>query len=340
MSAPRTQSEQNVALVLKYLKQFMDLRFAHARRLNSKFKGVEADLKWHELECVKQVLARQKPLGEARVTPADLIVGFDGEKKRAVFMPKGQLSILNEIITKEDSSLSKGGGDGIRDMSSFYKAVDPFLKGVVDIMQAWVWWDLPDAADMALIEMQFDKLRKLPRMQFNEQIAAYYKNDIKEPSMQAIVDLEFYRTEDVVVPMVRRREGEENYQAIIARESEGGGAATAPADQTIAQMSQRLRAVEMLKAGQLDANLRDYYSKMLQCRPEEVAPERAIAVEEKALAQARQTLAQQLEAAEEGGGNPYNFKLRQAQEVVRQLEAIRAEVRPRPRDAGKSKEQE
>lgn len=330
--APRSQTEQNVALILKHLRHYMDLRFSHARRLNPKFKAVEGDMKWHELECVKQVLARQKPLGEFRVSPGDIIVGFDVEKKRGVFLPKGQLSIQNEIITKEDAGLVKGGAaDGIRDLSSFYKAVDPFLKSVVDLMQTWVWWDLPDAADMAIMDSQFDKLTKIPRMQMSEALANYYKNDVKgEMSIQSIVDLEFGRAEETVLAIQRRREFEENYQNIIAREGDDGGAGDSPADATVVQLAQHLRAVEMMKkSGDVDASLRDYYAKALQCAPADVTAEKALAYAGRIVAQTKKQLAEQLDAGDSGGGAPYNFKLRQLAEIRARLEAFRAELKPR-----------
>lgn len=332
----KSQTEVNVNGIMRQLKEYLDLRFAHARRLNAKFRPVEEDLKWHEMECVKQVIARPKPLGEIRVSPADIMVGFDAEKKRGVFAPKGQLSIQNEIITKEDTHLMKGGGgDGIRDMSSFYLAIDPFMKSIIDLMQAWVWWDLPDASDVFLINTQIDKLMKLCRAQVSEQLLAHYKNEMKNPpsgegALQAILEFEYWRAEDAFVGIWKRRETDENYLIIIGRDHTDTGSDT---DAQIMQIAQRLRAMEMMKsAGQMDPGLRDYYAKVLGVPPAEVTPERASQFEQKAILQAKSALSENLASGGEGG-TPYNFKMRQALELRRRMDAMKAELKIRPREA-------
>lgn len=40
-----TQTEKNIAGILRQLRQYLDLRFDHAGRLNPKYRQVEADVK-------------------------------------------------------------------------------------------------------------------------------------------------------------------------------------------------------------------------------------------------------------------------------------------------------
>ncbi len=330
---PKSQTEQNANGILKYLRQYMDLRFGHAARLSPKIRTAEADIKWHQLDAMRSLLYKMRPVGENRYAVADLLASFNADWRRDLFKPKGQLSIMNEIMTGAAEETSKATGlGGIRDLRTFYQAIDPALKSLVELMQTWIWWDIADAGDMSLFETQTDRLRILLKSQLNEGLLAFYVKEMKKgeqsfsnPSKEDILDFEFYRTEGLVRAVEYRRGNDEAHQQIIAREATEDRAS----DTLVMQLAQHLRAQEMLRANQpLDASLKEYYGKVLKCEPAQVAPEKALEFEQRYVAQAKQEIVAALQQGD-GGGAPYNFKLRQLADLQKRIEVLRAEVKPR-----------
>ncbi len=326
------QTENNVNAVMKYLTQYLELRMDHAKRFNPKIRECESDLKWHQLDNMRAALRRAKPVGEVRIHVADILVSFDIEKRRQLFVAKGQLAIMSDVITSLADDLTKGSGVAIKDICTLYQAIDPFLRQVVDLMQMWLWWDLPDAADYALFDFQVERFKNLLRLQSFDSVQAHYRAETKsdkggELSRQQILDFEFARMEGIMQNLEKRRLEEGNYQQILVREP-SAAAKNDPADGLIQQIAQHLRAVEMIAAsGQVEASLKDYYARALQCKPDEIKPEKAVEFERAWIAKTKQDLASALQSSN-GDGAWYNFKNRQFLDTRRMFEAIRNEVKP------------
>ncbi|MBI3734963.1 hypothetical protein HY256_00415 [Candidatus Sumerlaeota bacterium] len=326
------QTEKNVNGILRYLNQYLELRFSHASRLNPKFRAVGADLKWHEMKAVGRVLRKSKPFGEHRFCVADVLVSFDSERKRGLYNPKNQTQILNEIVTVVDEKNQvQSGLLKIRDLRALYQTIDPFLLSIIELIQTWIWWDLQDAADMFHFDLQCERIYNLLRSQWTEAMANYYAHEMnRKPELglekQDVLDFEYYRTEDLVHSLARRREDQPDYQEIIAR---AGGDDT-QSDAQILQLAQHVRVAQTLREGkEMDASLRDYFGRALHCAPAEVTVPRALEYQQRFLTQAKQSLAELLHGAD-AGGTPYDFKSSQIEEIERKLDAMKAEVNPRP----------
>ncbi|MBI1784897.1 hypothetical protein HYR69_07120, partial [Candidatus Sumerlaeota bacterium] len=325
---PVSQTENNINSILKHLQQYLDFRLEHAKRLNPRIAEVESDLKWHQMDSMRQVLRRSKPIGELRFVVADVLASFDIDKKRQLFSAKGQLAIMAEVITSLSDDLSKGGGVTIKDIATLYHAIDPSLKPVIELMQIWLWWDLPDAADLVLFENQVERFKMLLRSQVTEGLQAFYRNEMKldkggDLGRQQILEFEFFRTEALVQTIEKRRMEDGNHQQIIAREE--GESADRNADGLVMQLAQHLRAAEMIaESKSIDASLREYYARALQCKPEDVKPERAYEFEQRFIAKAKKELVAAIQS-ERIDGTPYNFKLNQLAETKRMLEVLRNE---------------
>lgn len=331
-------TEINAVGVLKNLTQYLDIRFDYAARLNPKMRQVEMDLKWHQLDATRHLLLKSKPLGEVRFHVADIMVSYDVDKKRMLYSPKGQIAIMGEVLTSQKDDLhAKGGGQGIRDLATLYTAIDPWLKPILELMQTWTWWDLPDSADMTLYDQSLDRFRQLSQGQIDDKLKAYYTQEMKsekspDMTMQGILDFEFYRMESVVLAVEKRRSEEPNYEQIIARESSGSDNAAHP---LVTQLAQHVRAYDSIKAtGRIEPSLVDYYSKAIQCASTEVTPQRVLDFEERYLANAKQDVVLAIQK-DKGEGEPYNFKLRQYVEIRKMLENLRAQVKPRPKASSK-----
>ena len=326
------QTEKNVSGILRYLTQYLDLRFSHASRLNAKFRPVEADLKWHEMKAVGRILRKSKPFGEHRLAVGDVLVSFDADKKRGLYNPKNQTQILNEIVTVVDEKNQvQSGLLKIRDLRALYHTIDPFLLSIIELIQTWIWWDLQDAADMFHFDLQIERIHNLMRAQLNEGMITYYAHEMnRKPELglekQEVLDFEYYRTEDLVHSIAHRREDQPEYQEIIARAAMDDQ----QADAQILQVAQHIRVAQSLREGkEPDASLCDYFSRVLRCSPSEVTAERALEFQQRYLSQAKQGLIELLHGADTAGA-PYDFKAAQLDEAEQKLEALKAEVNPRP----------
>jgi len=326
-------TERNVTGVLKYLREYLDLRFAHAGRLNDKFLQVQADLTWHELRSVGRVLRKTKPFAELRVAVADILVSFDDVKKRSLTYAKSQSQIMNEIVTIfEEKDMIKTGLLAIRDIRALYKAIDPFLLHVIELIQTWVWWDLLDAGDMFHFDCQLDRIEALRVEQPNERILAYYRQIVprppeKEIDQKDIIDFEFHRAADLVGMFKHRREMDEDHQGIIAMQAPD----ERYAEPEVVQLAQHVRAADSLRnSEQVDPNLREYYSRALHCTPDHVTRDHALEFEQRHLTQAKLDLAELLHLTGRRG-IPYDFKEWQMEGIQERLELLRAEVDPQPR---------
>ena len=327
MAQSDSQTEKNVDGILEHLSKYLGMRFSHAKRLNPRFGQIEIDLKWHELVHVRFVISQTKSFGEFRHRVADIMTSFDAEKKRAIFSPSDQNSIMQQLVTQEEEAHAKTSGATvqIRDLQSLYHAIDPALQAMVELLESWVWWDLRDAADMFHLSLRFKAIRKLMQTELNDKMVAHYRQLLKGESIGAlnkgnILIFEFKRTESLLDDFANRREIEEIQEQLIARESTGNQSL----DSDTIQLAQHIRATKRLQdPNGMDSALRDYYAKALHCPPEKVTTQDALEFEHRYIVRAREELAQALHG---GGaaGEPFNFKERELREARNKLAALKS----------------
>lgn len=328
------ETQANIDGIMRYLTEYIDIRFAHAGRLNSRLLAVEDDLKWHELGSIAHLLASTKPFGEKRFSIADMITSFDKNNKELLFNPKRQASIMAEVVTVVEEADQSTGLLEIRDLRGLYQAIDPALERVIKLIQTWLWWDLPDAGDVWLFDCQeslvYETLDSEPDA---AKLAAYRALLERDPRLpiekKDAVDFEFYRAEEIVKGLRHRREFSGDYQCVIGRERVGGGGDR----ETILLLAQHFRAMEELEGeGEMSARLREYFAGVLGCAPDAVTREKALAYEKNYIAETEVRLIADLRTAG-SGGRPYDFKARQMEKIEARFASLAKAVNPRPREA-------
>lgn len=332
MKISYNSTEKNIAGVLNHLRGYLLARFGHINRINSKFRRLEGDLVWHQLEVVRQVIAQSKPYAEFRFIVADVLISFDREKKRGLFANNSQTCLLSQIVTTlEEVDTTSTGVLHIRDMRGLYKTIEPALDHLIELMQIWIWWDLLDASEMFLFENQLERIANLGRAPLTDEDKAYYqaafqaitseKEQYRDVTLENICAYELERTAVILTDAKRRREYEEIYQEIIGYEN----AEDHSLDQKVIQLAQHLRANIMLhESADVDESLRDFYGRVLHCERAEVTTDRAIDYEDRYIDSAKRDLSDAMQNPEISGKR-YNYKKREFARAVSRLQTLQAQ---------------
>jgi len=325
------KQERKIEAVLRYLHQYLEARFEQACRINPSMRRVRDDLMWHEMATVRQVLAEGKGFGPDKFVVVDILTSFDAVKKAAMWQPSDQHSIFSEIVSEAETEKqqAKMEGIGIRRIGDFYKAIDPSLEKAILLVQTWLWWDLGDAVDLTILDLQAERVAALRRAQMTPDLLAFYRLDMHNPTAELtgedVVAFEVKRSRDMAQAFEGRRASEPGFQMIIKREATHSEAL----DSDALNLAQRLRAVEQIRrTNSVDPALRDHYAKIFQCSPEAVAADRVIAYEQEACAVVRSKMRSHADG-EQALGEPYNFKLRQIELVRQKMARIEAAAKPK-----------
>lgn len=319
------QTAKHVEGILAHVRKYLLIRFHHANRIEPRMRQIEGDLIWHELEVVRQVISRSKPYAEFRFIVADIFASFDHTKRWGLFSTSDMNCLISSIVTVIDEvDTKKTGVLHIRDMRGLYKVFDPRLDSIVELIQIWIWWDLIDASDMHLFDVQLERLATLSRASINERLQVYYRVEMKlervlPPTMEEIRTFELERTEKLLGEFEARLAQEEIYQQIIGYEM----AEDRVVDHKFIDLAEHLREFEKLAANaELDKETRSHYSRMLRIGEGSVTHEKAVAYERKFIDEAKRHLLEVLES-EESAGTRYNFKERQLEECKERMIPIR-----------------
>jgi hypothetical protein len=113
-------------------------------------------------------------------------------------------------------------------MRTFFRSIDPALENLVQLIQYWVKWDLPDAADLHTFDEQVRRLSALRGIQLTDDIKGRYRQALGKPvdvpvTDQEIFQMELRRLEQIGGRFCTRRTEDEPYQLIIRREDAGTG---------------------------------------------------------------------------------------------------------------------
>ena len=209
--------------IIKKIRDYMDIRFAHACRVNQHIRHIYEDVRWQQLASLRHVISRSKAFGPDRYYVADILCEDNASRKKALFTPTDQNSILNEIINLQDiSDKDKTAGQlPIHDMRTFYRSLDPSLEHVVELIQTWIWWDLADASDLVLFEHQVQVVKKVMEIKMEGPIIEHYQKVLhkagEDLERKDIVSYEFKRLEDILKGVEERRAEDEGYMMIVKR---------------------------------------------------------------------------------------------------------------------------
>lgn len=332
------KQHQKIDGLLAILREYLQVRFEHACRVNPNLRRMAEDLTWQQLATVRQIFAETKAFGPERYCVIDILTSFDARKKGALFSLTDQNTIFNEIVSEvgREKAQKKMEDVTITDLGSFYKTIDPATEDAVLLIQSWIWWDLPDALDLQVLDLQLERIKALSQSEMSPELLGFYRNETHDATADLniadIVQFEVKRSREAAHAFTSRREHEPAFKAVVKRVPQPDTAI----DAAILTMAQRLRVAEQVqKSGELDDTLRAHYGKVLHCAPEDVAAERVVALEREALANGRQQLRRMLES-DGAGGEMFNFKLRQVEQVKEKLARIEAAAKAVAEKAGPS----
>jgi len=248
---PKTQ--KRVDSIVKHIQNYMDIRFAHAVRVNPNIERVYDDVRWQQLKTLRQILESSKAFGPDRYYVADILCDDNMLRKRALFNATDQNSIFNEVINLKDRvEMEKRAGQlPVHDMRTFYTALDPSLEKIVELIQTWIWWDIADASDTVAFEHQAIIIKQLQTVPLEGQILEHYQKVLKksasELSRKIILQYEFDRLENVFKQLLERRSEEAGFQMILKRDVKEDKTLGEPYDYKESQMKKLSAIVEQFR---------------------------------------------------------------------------------------------
>lgn len=215
-------ADRNVDGILSYMRQYVALRQAKVVEFNPRFGPVINDITWIHLEILRKVLEKAKVFGGEKYRVADILTGGDDARRRVLLSTTGeQNSIMDDIIERSDES-GKGVDQSIHDMRSLFRCTDPSLERLVQLIQHWVKWDLPDAADLHAFDEQVRRLTALRNYQLNDEVRARYRQALGKGQDAAVSDsdifeVELRRLDQIAGRFCGRRNEDEPHEWIISR---------------------------------------------------------------------------------------------------------------------------
>ncbi len=322
---------QRIEGILKHLDDFMDKRFAQARRINPSAGRAEVDMRLNQKEIMRDILERAKGFGPIRLVVGDILASSDEEKKDALMSTIDQVSLLNEIIPVEEEGGEKTatGQLPIRNIRAYYKSLDPELDSILTLIQMWIWWDLMDAAELYRFDVQEKLIDKLKTIQVDEALTERYRKEMKarpgvEITRQDILKFELQRTKYIIDMFEKRLDVEQGHMVIsVTMEREGNP----EADASCIRLAKRLMAIEKVRSqgDSLDEGVKQFYAQHLGTSPEQVTARAVEAFEERHAGQERQTLGELLTSGRTRGGAK-NYKALRLAGLRKRFEAINASL--------------
>lgn len=330
MSVAGRSQDRNVEGILHYLNDYLSVREQQAIRVNPRIANVMGDVVWAQVENLRQILQGLKSFGPERIRVADILVGDDELKRKALFSHSDQNSIVHEIINRPDEQRGRVAELAIHDMRTLFRAMDPSLENIVQLIQHWLLWDLPDAADLFHFDLQVARCAYLRSNPLTDELRERYRTALHKRPGEPITDkdiitFELQRLEHILQAFVARRAEEKAYMMIIRRDEMVGSASS----QEILRLAEHLRILEALEkeSGPLPSQLKDRYAKLLCRTPDEVTREQAIDYEKKVIAEGKRRLHGYIED-DRYRGEAYDYKRVQMQQLQERFAAEQKKCEP------------
>ena len=265
-----TPHEQNcVDTIMRHSQEYMDMRFAQSCRVNPRFEQIWPDLAWQQMRQLRNTIENKKGWGPTRFCIGALLAGSDYVKIHDIFNPTHQSSIQVEIVEQAEDT-SKGRRAEvleIHDFRTLYSNIDKSVATIAMVMQIFLWWDLPDATDLARFDITMDRVKQVQRG-VSEELRRDYAENMKDldhvPTDEDIMTHELRLLKRAMDCFAARRDGEFGYKVIIARKPADGMDAV---DRLIGAIAREQILLRNLEQGQsLDENLKQQFSKALNVR--------------------------------------------------------------------------
>lgn len=220
---PSHSADRNVEGILHYMQRYFAAREQQVLRINPGLQGILQDMVWLHMEILRKVLHKTKSFSGEKYRVADILAGADDMKRRSLFSTGGeQNSIMDDIVERSDET-GKASDQSIHDMRTLFRSIDSSLENVVQLIQHWMKWDLPDAADLHTFDEQIRRLSTLRSIQLNDDVRERYRVALGKPKEDSATDeeiltMELKRLDQVATRFSLRRQEDEPYQMIICRD--------------------------------------------------------------------------------------------------------------------------
>lgn len=221
-SAPVVQ-DRNVDGILSYIRDYLHMREVQTVRVNTRLAGVIEDIAWVQIQNMHRLLKKTKAFGGEKFRVADVLSSSDEVRRKALLGTIDQNSIVSEIINRGDEQTKRVADLTIHDMRTLFRMIDPSLENIVQLIQHWIFWDLPDASDLHNFDEQVRRLDTLRTIELNEDLLMKYRpalgKTIDESVLaEDVLNFELKRLDAIYTRFVNRRNEDESYQMIIGRD--------------------------------------------------------------------------------------------------------------------------
>jgi hypothetical protein len=311
-----------VELIIGQIREYLGLRYAQTTRANPRFRECWADLEWQQIQQLRNVIESDKAWGPKRYLVAELLCGDEKNKVRDLFTATNQNTIQSEVVEKHEK-ITHTTGDvmEIHDFRTLYEAIDPAISTITSVMQVYIWWDLLDAAHCARFQLKLERIKEIE----SGNIAPYrdYYVDLlrtpeSEPSTDDILLYEMTELKYTVDQFVRRREGEPGYQIIIARAGLSTDEGVDRLISTIARQQVLLKSIE--DGAPAEDRVKQQIARALNTDSDHLTADQIIKYLKNLIGEEKGKLRAALDV--EAEGEPYNFKLAQAEAMKKKYQAV------------------
>ncbi|MGI8907136.1 MAG: hypothetical protein ACR2IE_11675 [Candidatus Sumerlaeaceae bacterium] len=219
--------DRNVSGILESIRDYLRMREEQAVRINPRLAGIIEDIAWVQVQNLHRLLERPKAFGGEKYRVADVLSSADDLKRKALLGTTDQNSIVSEIINRGDEQTKRVADLTIHDMRTLFRMIDPSLENIVQLIQHWIYWDLPDASDLHNFEEQARRLDTLRTMDLSEELRGKYRpaigKSVDQPVSEGeVLNFELKRLESICMRFVNRRNEDEAFQMIIGRDDAAG----------------------------------------------------------------------------------------------------------------------
>jgi hypothetical protein len=311
-----------VELIIGQVREYLGLRYAQTTRANPRFKECWADLEWQQIQQLRNVLENDKAWGPKRYVIAELLCGDDKTKVKDLFTATNQNTIQTEVVEKHEK-ITHTTGDvmEIHDFRTLYEAIDPAIATITSVMQVYIWWDLLDAAHCARFQLKLERVKEIEAgniAPYRDYYIDLLRTPESEPSTQDMFMYELGELKYSVDQFQRRRDGEPGYQIIIARAGIGKDEGVDRLISTIARQQMLLSSIE--GGTPPDDRVKQQIARALNTEADQLTNEQILKYLRTLMNDEKGKLRAALDVESEG--EPYNFKLAQAEAMKKKFAAV------------------
>lgn len=309
-----------VNTILANAQEYLELRYQTTVEVNPRIQNVWPTLQWLQLEQLRNTLSNDKGWGATRYVIGEVLCSPDRQKISDIFLPTNQVSIMNEVVEKRDEARAKTSDVlEIHDFRTMYAAIEPSVAQLSTVMQICMWWDLKDAADLAKFHLKVRRIKELQAGTWSPEMARTYapvfKRKEDEPALtrMEVLEFEFADLKYVVEQFTARRHAEPAYRMVVAHKPPPADDASDRFIQAIAREQVLIHEIEGGRPP--EGPVRDQLARAMGTTADHVTSDTALAYLRNTVAEQKRQLKKALNDARHG--EPYNFKVAQAEQMQR-----------------------